>query len=101
MPDLVELRRYRWRHEAEVAQGLLEDAGIGALILADDAGGALGGFGLPTGQLPVRLLVREEDLDAAREALPEDSDDLEHDANDLEAHADDLEADADDLEADS
>ncbi len=69
MPDLVVLRRYRWRHEAEVAQGLLEDAGIGALVLADDAGGLLGGIGLPLGEPPVRLLVREEDLEAAREAL--------------------------------
>jgi hypothetical protein len=73
MPDLVVLRRYRWRHEAEVALGLLEDAGIGALILADDAGGALGGIGLPSGQLPVRLLVREEDLDGARAVLPDES----------------------------
>ena len=75
MPDLIVLRRYRWRHEAEVARGLLEDAGIAALILADDAGGALGGIGLPSGKLPVRLLVREDELDLARDVLPEGSGD--------------------------
>jgi hypothetical protein len=67
--DLAVLRRYRWRHEAEMAQGLLEDAGIQALVTADDAGGALGGMGLPPVGLPVRLLVRAEDLARAREVL--------------------------------
>jgi hypothetical protein len=66
---LVVLTRYRWRYEAEMAQGLLEDAGIGSLISADDAGGALGGMGLPVGELPVRLLVPEEDAPLARETL--------------------------------
>jgi Putative prokaryotic signal transducing protein len=69
MPDLVVVRRYRWRHEAEMAQGLLEDAGLEGLVLADDAGGLLGGIGLPLGEPPVRLLVREEDLEVARELL--------------------------------
>jgi hypothetical protein len=69
MSRLVEVGRYRWRHEAEMAQGLLEDAGIPSLVSADDAGGALGGIGLPLGQLPVRLLVSEEEAELAREAL--------------------------------
>ena len=69
MSDLVVLGRYRWRHEAEMARGLLEDAGVAALVSADDAGGALGGIGLPPDGLPVRLLVRAEDLELAREVL--------------------------------
>ena len=67
--DFVVLERYRWRHEAEMALGLLEDAGMTAIISADDAGGVLGGIGLPTGGLPVRLLVLQEDVSAAREIL--------------------------------
>lgn len=69
MSDLVVLRRYRWRHEAEVARGLLEDAGIGAAVSADDAGGMLAAGGFPMGALPVRLLVREEDASRAVEVL--------------------------------
>jgi len=75
MSRLVVVVRYRWRHEAEMAQGLLEDAGIDSVLSADDAGGALGGIGLPLGGLPVRLLVREEDLEIARDAL---SGEVEH-----------------------
>ena len=74
MPDLAVVRSYRWRHEAEVDHGLLEDAGIRAVVQADDAGGALGGFGLPPGELPVRLMVLEEDLELAREVLPAETD---------------------------
>jgi hypothetical protein len=74
MARLAVVRRYRWRHEAEVDQGLLEDAGIGAVVQADDAGGALSGIGgLPPGELPVRLMVLEEDLQIAREVLPDET----------------------------
>lgn len=67
------LERYRWRHEAEMACGVLEDAGIPAAVSADDAGGMLAAGGLPSGRLPVRLLVRRADEARAREALSNES----------------------------
>ena len=69
MRRLAVLATYRWRHEAEMARGLLEDSGVAAIVTADDAGGALAGIGLPPSELPVRLLVLAEDLELAREIL--------------------------------
>ena len=74
MNRTVIVARYRWRYEAEMARGLLEDAGLTAVVSADDAGGALGGMGLPLGSLPVRLLVLAEDAEHAREVLSGASD---------------------------
>lgn len=54
------------RHQADFARGYLEDAGIPAVLGADDAGGA--DLGLAFSR-QVRLLVREEDLGRARAVL--------------------------------
>lgn len=66
----VEVARYRWRHEAELARGRLADAGIVSMVMADDAGGLYAGIA------PARLLVAPESLGRARELLedqgPED-----------------------------
>jgi hypothetical protein len=66
-PNLVVVRSYGSRVEADLAKGELEDAGIPATIKADTAGGmrehlACSGAGF-------QLLVREEDATAAREVL--------------------------------
>lgn len=63
MTSPVEVGRWRWRHEAEIARGLLEDAGIPSAVMADDIGGAYAGIA------PARLLVAPEDAVRAREVL--------------------------------
>lgn len=63
MTSPVEIGRWRWRHEAEIARGLLEDAGIPSAIMADDIGGTYAGIA------PARLIVAPEDAARAREVL--------------------------------
>jgi hypothetical protein len=65
--NLVVVRAFGTRPEAEMAKGALESAGIDAMVQADSAGGmrphlawASGGF---------KVLVREEDAVEAREVL--------------------------------
>jgi hypothetical protein len=65
--DLVMVQAFATHGEADVAKSLLESSGIDAMIQADTAGGmrehlAWSGRGF-------RVLVREEDAEAAREAL--------------------------------
>jgi len=64
---LVVVHAFASGPEAEMAKGALESAGIDAMIQADSAGGttpylawASGGF---------KILVRDEDVAAAREVL--------------------------------
>jgi len=64
---LVVVRSYGSRPEADLAKGMLEDAGIQALIQADTAGGmrehlAWTGAG-------VKILVRDEDATLAWDVL--------------------------------
>lgn len=54
------------RQEAELARGALEASGIEATVSADDAGGEIPGLDMSQG---VAVLVRGEDLEAARQAL--------------------------------
>lgn len=66
-PNLVVIRDYSTRPEADLAIAALEGAGIPAMIQADTAGGmrehlAWSGKGF-------RILVREDDASAAREVL--------------------------------
>jgi hypothetical protein len=65
---IVLLRSFSYRHEGELARNTLEAMGIQAALMVDDAGGAHVGLSFSN---PARLLVREEDLEAAREALEE------------------------------
>jgi hypothetical protein len=65
--NLVVVRAYGDRLEAELARGSLEASGIPAMIQGDTAGGmrehlAWSGAGF-------KILVREEDATAAREVL--------------------------------
>lgn len=61
--DLVAVATFPSPADAQIARGVLSDAGIDSMIRADDAGGmypAIGG---------AELLVRSEDLEQARDAL--------------------------------
>ena len=61
--DTVEIARFRFRYEAEMAAGTLADAGIPAVVVGDDVGGMYPGI------MSVALRVGGEDADRAREAL--------------------------------
>lgn len=63
MSDLAEVARYRWRHEADLARGILEAEGIESAVLADDVGGVYPGIA------PARLVVSRHDLERARTLL--------------------------------
>lgn len=65
---IVVIATYRWRHEAEFAKATLDANGINSIISADDAGGQAPYIMVNN---PVRLLVDEEEADAARAALAE------------------------------
>ncbi len=58
--------RFHYRHEAELAHGYLEDAGIPTALFIDDAGGMDVGLAFVN---PARLVVRVEDEQRAREVL--------------------------------
>jgi hypothetical protein len=68
----VEVGRFRYRHEAEMALGILEDEGIPGAVLADDVGGAYPGL---LGR--ARVVVPGEYAERARTVLAELSDDAE------------------------
>ena len=62
----IEVARFRFRYLAEIAQGVLDEAGIQSAVVADDAGGAYPGIA------PARLLVAPESASHARELLEEE-----------------------------
>jgi hypothetical protein len=64
--DLVLVRTYAYRHEADVGKSMLEANDVEAIIIADDAGGLRPGLGMATG---IRLLVRRSDGQKARQLL--------------------------------
>ncbi len=66
MAELVNIRTFLNRHEAELAKGLLAEKGIEAIISADDAGTFRPHLTFGTG---VRLLVKKEEVEKAEEAL--------------------------------
>ena len=60
---LITISTFRSTVDAQIAKGILDEAGIESMIRADNAGGmypAISG---------AELLVRSEDLDKARSAL--------------------------------
>ena len=62
-PDLVVVSTFRSTADAQIAKGVLDEAGIESMIRADNAGGmypAISG---------AELLVRSEDVQKARESL--------------------------------
>lgn len=62
----VLIARYGYRHEAELAQGFLRDAGIPCRVASDDAGGVDLSISFLAG---ASLFVAEVDLEAAVEIL--------------------------------
>ncbi len=64
--ELICVKAFTNRQEAELAKGALQASGIEAMLAADDMGGEIPGLDFPQG---VGVLVREEDLEAAEEVL--------------------------------
>ena len=58
--------RFHYRHEAELAHGYLEDAGVPSALFIDDAGGMDVGLAFVN---PARVVVRVEDEKRARTVL--------------------------------
>lgn len=58
--------RFHYRHQAELAHGYLENAGVDAALLIDDAGGMDVGLAFVN---PARIVVRAEDEERARGVL--------------------------------
>ena len=58
--------RFHYRHEAEMAHGYLESAGVDSALLIDDAGGMDVGLAFVN---PARLVVRADDEERARQVL--------------------------------
>ena len=67
MGDLINIRSFSQRHEAELAKGLLSEQGIEAIIQADDCGGMRPHLTL--GTAGVQLLIKREDVEKAKEIL--------------------------------
>ena len=65
--DLVTVRSYNGRPEAEVGKGFLAENGIRATVIADDAGGLRPDLLMAMGG--ARLVVRKQDADRAIEVL--------------------------------
>ena len=66
--DIVMLAEFSDRNEAKVVQSLLASNGIKSDILTDNAGGMYPNLSFSRG---TRLLIREEDLEAAKRVLAE------------------------------
>jgi hypothetical protein len=64
--DVVAVRTYANEVEADLAASWLAAEGVDSMVLMDDAGGTLPSFQLMGG---VRLVVRAEDEDRAKEIL--------------------------------
>lgn len=64
----VVVARFHYRHEAELARGYLESAGIETALFVDDAGGMEVGMAFAN---PARLMVRPGEADEARRILRE------------------------------
>ena len=64
MTDLVEAARYSTRVEADLARLYLESEGVEAILFDTEINYFYGGL-----FLPVRLMVLDEDLDAAQGLL--------------------------------
>jgi hypothetical protein len=70
VPDeTVVVATFTYRHEGEFALETLRAAGIRAVLLADDAGGAYPGLSLSS--RPPRILVHSDDAERARALLGE------------------------------
>lgn len=62
----VVVARFHYRHQAELAYGYLQDAGIEAGLFIDDAGGMEVGLAFSN---PARLVVHPDQAEEARATL--------------------------------
>ncbi|MGE0267100.1 MAG: hypothetical protein AB7S78_01410 [Candidatus Omnitrophota bacterium] len=67
MDDLILLNSYFHKHDAEIVFGLLEEAGIKAILQSDDAGGFRHHLTLGMGNN--RILIQKKDAEKAKEIL--------------------------------
>lgn len=67
MTDLIVVRTFSQRFEAEIAEGLLAAEGIDSLISADDCGGQRPDLSMRMGG--VQLIVRQEEFERANQIL--------------------------------
>ena len=70
MEDLVTIKKFSTRHEAEVAKGFLLANGINAVISNDDWMGFRGG-GIHLRRDKIRLLIKKEDVPEAEKIFRE------------------------------
>ncbi len=73
MSEIVEIAHYSSEFAGQTALAHLQAVGITAHMLTDDAGGAFPSLTMLSGG--VRLVVREEDVEVASQALKELDDD--------------------------
>ena len=73
MEEPVVVATVRYRHEAELIHGLLESAGIMAMVASDDLGDEHPALSMVRG---VRVLVGPGDVEAAKELLASRQDDI-------------------------
>jgi len=85
MTDTVVLRRYNYRHEAEVARSFLDGHGIEAWVTSDDCGSVDPALGLVRGAC---LVVADQDAARAGELLDAPPDAPERAAADGDGQAD-------------
>lgn len=64
--NLVNLKTFYSRHEAEQAKGLLDEKGIEAFISVNDVGASRPSLAFVQG---VKLLVKKEDIHKARDII--------------------------------
>ncbi len=74
MKEIV-LKTYINRYEADLAKGLLDEKGILNMILDEDVGGFRPGMVIGES---IQLIVNEEDLEEAREAIKISADSIEN-----------------------
>ncbi len=65
--DLVLLKSYYNKHDAEIAVGLLKEAGIESILQADDAGGFHAHLSIAAGNN--RVMIRKKDAERALEVI--------------------------------
>ena len=85
MTGTVVLRRYSYRHEAEVARSFLDGHGIGAWVTSDDCGSVDPALGLVRGAC---LVVADEDAARADELLEAPPEPSPGAADDVDRRAD-------------
>jgi len=78
MDDLVSIRTFDQRYQAELVQGLLSGEGIESVIIADDCGGQRPDLALR--MKGVQLVIRKEDFARADEILAMLEEDLPNEA---------------------